>query len=56
MALLEKEGLSPKFHLFDLGNKQTVCALRDFMLQRYQTFKMFGVEQNLRKYIEFDLH
>jgi len=35
VALLEAEGLSPKFHLFDLANKQTVFALRDFMLQRY---------------------
>ena len=35
VALLEAEGLSPKFHLFDLANKQTVFALRDFMVQRY---------------------
>ena len=42
VALLEAEGLSPKFHLFDLANKQTVFALRDFMLQRYQVFKIFG--------------
>ena len=39
VALLEAEGLSPKFHLFDLANKQTVFALRDFMLQRYQDFR-----------------
>jgi len=32
---LKKEGLSPKFHLLDLGNEQTIVKLRDFMKETY---------------------
>jgi len=35
VALLESEGLNPKFHLFDLADRKTVEDLRDFMLERY---------------------
>jgi len=32
---LKKEGLSPKFHLLDLGNEETIIKLRDFMKETY---------------------
>jgi len=35
VASLEAEGLSPKFHLLDLGNKDTMTNLRDFMKEKY---------------------
>jgi len=35
VALLEGEGLSPRFHLCDLGSPATVEALRDSMVERH---------------------
>jgi len=35
VALLEAEGLAPKFHLLDLGREETVVALRDYMEEKY---------------------
>merc|ERR1712142_1375569 len=32
---LKEEGLSPKFHLLDLGNEETIIKLRDFMKETY---------------------
>ena len=34
VALLEAEGLAPKFHLLDLGREETVVALRDYMEEK----------------------
>jgi len=35
VTTLEAEGLSPKFHLLDLDNKETIISIRDFMQDRY---------------------
>merc|ERR1711910_97869 len=32
---LNKEGLTPKFHILDIGNEETIVKLRDFMKEKY---------------------
>ena len=32
---LQAEGLSPRFHLLDICNRQSIRALRDFLLKEY---------------------
>eukprot|EP00092_Neocalanus_flemingeri_P028219 GFUD01030644.1.p1 GENE.GFUD01030644.1~~GFUD01030644.1.p1 ORF type:complete len:287 (+),score=80.51 GFUD01030644.1:89-949(+) len=32
---LKKEGLSPKFHVLDIGNEETIIKLRNFMKDKY---------------------
>ena len=35
MENLKKEGLTPKFHVLDIGNEETIIKLRDFMKDKY---------------------
>merc|ERR1711892_1138645 len=32
---LNKEGLTPKFHVLDIGNEETIVKIRDFMKEKY---------------------
>jgi len=35
VAVLNKEGLQPKFHVLDIGNEESVVKLKDFLKEKY---------------------
>ncbi|CAD5117371.1 DgyrCDS6149 [Dimorphilus gyrociliatus] len=35
VELLKKEGLSPKFHVLDIDNEETIMKIRDFLKEKY---------------------